>query len=86
MLSLQLREVATQPHGEMVIGDSQYDARVLKTWNLRHCPGQLHRLAERSDTEHSRRSTVQHHPVLDVLGVEKVPPSLLAHANLPLGT
>ena len=86
MPPLQLGEVSTQPHGQLVIGDRQHDARAVKARNLRDRPGKLHRIAERPDTEHSRRSTVQHHPVLDVLGVEKLPPSLSAHVDLPRGT
>ena len=86
MLTLQLREVATQPHGEIVIGDRQDYARALKTWNVRYRPGKFHRFGKRPDTEHSRRSTVQHHPILDVPGVEKLPPTLFAHVDLPQGT
>jgi len=70
----------------MVIGARQHDARTLETWNLRYGPGKVHRCVKRPDTEHRRRSTVQHHPVIDVPGVEELPPSLLAHVDLPQGT
>ena len=36
----------------------------------------------RRHREHRRRSSVQHHPVADVLCGEKVPPALLAHVRL----
>ena len=86
MLPLNCEKWRVNRHAEMVIGDRQHDARALKTGNLRYRPGKLHRIAKRPDTEHSSRSTVQHHPVLDVLGVEELPPSLLAHVDLPQGT
>jgi hypothetical protein len=66
----------------MAVGDRQHSPRTLEAGHLRDRLGKLRRFAERRDAEHSSRSAVQNHPVVNALRSEEPSPALLAHARL----
>jgi hypothetical protein len=62
---LQPKHTAAQPHAEMIVGERQKSARTLEAGDVRDRLGKSRRFAERRDAEHSSRSAVQHHPVVN---------------------
>lgn len=79
---LELPYAPRQSHGELVISDGDQHTRAFDARHLRERVSTPCRIAEGQHREHRRRSSVQHHPVANVLRGEKVPPALIAHVPL----